>query len=96
MGKNKITLASNVQLKQVLLLHASVRMTEASQPLAVEKGSKGPSQPVMLKPIAQVPLADSLPVTESSEGSRQLVHRKRRRLGKCRLPRLLIFIQDSL
>lgn len=57
MVKKMVTLASKAQLRQALLLHASLKTTEAAQPLLIKKSSGQPSQPAMPEPISQVLLA---------------------------------------
>lgn len=81
MGNKKVFLVSKVQLRQGMLLHASAKTGDAARLLALEKGSGGPSHPVPLRPISQVPLVDPASETNFTGGLGQLVQLKRRRLG---------------
>lgn len=85
-----MTIASNVQLKEALRLHAAMKTAVAGQPLALGKASAAPTPTVMSVPLTQVPPEGPSSTLGSSTASGQLVPCKRRHLGKFLMPRSFI------
>lgn len=82
MRKKKVSLTSKVQLRQALVLHAASVTTEVERLPVMGKGKSEAKQPTVVKPITQVMPPSPPSEAGSSEGSGELEHRKRQKIGK--------------